>query len=126
MNQDSQDKLRDLFSQIKSDSPSMSFETNLMQRLRNEHKVAIRRQRRLAIYTMIVGVLGAIFVPSLVLHLLGWSIIDVFFNNNVSFFSALVDQKIDPMVLSISIVCLVLLIVDTLIRRFIRKKEEEN
>ncbi len=126
MNQDSQDKLRDLFSQIKSDSPSMSFETNLMQRLRNEHKVAIRRQRRLAIYAMIGGVLGAIFVLSLVLHLFGWSIIDVFFNNNVSFFSALVDQKIDPMVLSISVVCLVLLMIDTLIRRFIRKKEEEN
>lgn len=126
MNQDGDDKLRDVFSHIKSDSPSMSFETNLMQRIRIEHKAAIQKQKRLAIYAMLGGVLAAILVPSLVLYLLGWSIVDVFFNNNVSFFSVLVDMKVDPIILSISVVCLILLMIDTLVRRFIRKKEEGN
>lgn len=126
MNQDNRDQLRDLFSHIKSDSPSMSFETNLMQRIRAEHKIAVRRNKRVAIGAMAGGVLAMIVLPSFVLYLLGWNILDVFMNADVSFVGVLMEIKIDPMMLSISSVCLVLLMVDTLVRRHIRKKEEEK
>lgn len=126
MKKDKQDKLKGVFSQIKSESPSMGFESNLMQQIRIAHQLAERKKKRLALLSMVVAVLSMILLPTIVLRFLGWSLLDVLTNSDVTLLSAFSSIKIDPMILSVSVVCLVLLIVDLLVRRYINQKEEEN
>lgn len=126
MKKDEQDKLREIFSQIKSESPSMSFESNLMKQIRIAHQLAERKKKRWALISMIVAIVGMTLLPIITLRLLGWSMLDVLANSSVTLWSTLMSMKIDPMILSISVVCLALLIVDLLVRKHINKKEEQN
>lgn len=126
MKKDEQDKLREIFSQIKSESPSMSFESNLMKQIRIAHQLAERKKKRWALLSMVVAIVGITLLPIITLRLLGWSMLDVLANSSVTLWSTLISMKIDPMILSISVVCLALLIVDLLVRKHINKKEEEN
>lgn len=126
MKKDEQDKLREIFSQMKSESPSMSFESNLMKQIRIAHQLAERKKKRWALLSMAVAIIGMILLPAITLRLLGWSMLEVLTNSSVALWSTLMSMKIDPMILSISVVCLALLIVDLLVRKHINKKEEQN
>lgn len=124
---DNKDKLRDLFDNIKLDSPSMSFENKLMQQIYAEQRLIEKKRNRLSKLTMILGSITVIIIPIVVLYFMGWPILDEiksigqYFNS-----SSAIKYNTDSNLISIPIICFILLIVDLIIRKHLMNKKKDN
>ena len=106
------DFLKDIFSEIKPENPSGNFLNNLMARVEKE---AIKQRRKKEIYSYLwitAGIVCMIAIPALILFFLK---INISFNLNLSkIFSGV---KIEPSYIIFSLIILLLLIGDTLLRK---------
>ena len=107
------DLLKNLFHEIKPEDTSGDFMKNLMACVEKE---TIKQQRKMQIYNyfgIAAGITGIIVIPALVLFLFK---IDISFNINLSgIFSAV---HIEPSYIGFAVIILLLLIGDTLLRKF--------
>lgn len=119
------DRLDTIYSAMKLDSPSMSFENNLMQRIYKHQQLVERRRSRFTLVVMLLGAVSVVIVPLIVLHLLGWSVVGSTKETKDAFMDVVYSINNGSLVLSVSFVCLFLMLMDSIIRRYIYKKENK-
>lgn len=120
-----EDKLRGLFQKMKLDEPSIAFENKLMERI---HAIEKEKEKRGIVRSYVAvacGVVAVLGIPSLIFWLLG---LKLPFDSATEFGLDFAFPKltIDPLIVSIVGVALILLIGDTLIRKRIKHKKEEE
>lgn len=111
------DKLKDIFCEVKLESPSINFEQNLMNKIQmislEQKKKTIRNTKWKDILSITGGILVIIAIPIIIFNLLGWNLkgyLNFSSNNNY--------------LISVALITLVLLISDTLIRKYIINKKD--
>jgi len=129
MNSNDIDKLKNLFRQIELKEPSSEFEQKLMfevHQLAHKERIRLIIKKRLVIAVSILcGIASIIILPSLVFHFTGWSL-----QANLSDIKSLFPEKLpylqfDPMIICVSVIALMLLISDTLIRKKINQNKHK-
>lgn len=118
-----EDKLRSLFQNMKLDEPSTTFESKLMGRIYVIEKKKERREVIRSYIAVACGIVAILGISSLLLWILD---VKLSLPEVLDFDVTLPHLAIDPFIISIAGVVLLLLIGDTLIRKRIREKEENN
>lgn len=120
-----EDKLKGLFQKMKLDEPSIAFENRLMERIYAIEKKKEKREIVRSYVTVACGVVAVLGIPSLIFWLLGLKL-PFGETSEVGLDFTFPKLTIDPLIVSIAGVALVLLIGDTLIRKRIKHKKEEE
>lgn len=128
MKKENNDRLKSLFEEINLEKPSTDFESKLMQRIEFV-AVKTKRQRRLKknlqnTFAIFAGIGSLICLPIVIFRISGWSLGSLFSGAEVS--STLQAVKCDPLLISIPLVVLLLLMSDTIIRKYIWNKHHKD
>lgn len=122
------DKLRSLFQEIKLEEPSSGFESRLMA---NIHVIATKKTKKeiftaktfLAIGGAILGMLG---IPALIFWWMGLPLKPEMQSIKHDYDISMPNLTVDPLVISVAVVCLLLLVGELLIRRRIWEKKHKD
>lgn len=128
MKEEEKDRLRSLFQQIELEEPALGFESRLMQQVK---QVAEEQSRKRSLKNKIMnvlfvalGVCAMIGLPILVLNIMGWTPDER--ADMPDLISTLAGIEFNPLWILLSLTILMLLMLDTLIRkRITRNKHSE-
>ncbi|MDR2955898.1 MAG: hypothetical protein LBV43_12545 [Prevotella sp.] len=126
MKTEDKDKLKSLFQEVKLDEPSSGFESRLMEHIYIVEKKQNRIKNLKSYLALALGILGIIGIPAAIFRLLRFTNQLGYTDINTEFNFTLPHIQFNPGVISIACVVLLLLIVDTLIRRRIWEKKHKE
>lgn len=124
MNTDNKDRLKSLFQEMESDSPSFGFENRLMREIHIKASQKAKKRKLNITLALTAGIIGMLAIPATILWKMGW--IPQAEMQSIKADFTLPNIVFDPFILSIASVALLLLIGDTLIRRKIWEKKQKD
>lgn len=131
MNEIKDDKLKDLFSRMPLDAPSMSFENNLMKKIRAEQLLIERNKKRLSILYVSIGIVAMLVLPIVLLYFMDISILEYIPDTKDYIaeyfqFPIIKINTTQSLYLFITIGATTLLLIDAVIRKLISKRKNKE
>lgn len=123
---DTNDRLKNMFCEIKMENTSDDFMKGLMLRVEKEAVVEAKKKKALIYLSIFSGVAGIILIPFLIFYYLEISIqmSEVRLPNVFLEISSLFSNfKIDPNILGLGLIILILLLVDLIFRKYLDKNK---
>lgn len=117
------DKLKDIFNNIREDSPSMAFERKLIQEIRHRQNLIEKKQQRITLICLATVIATLIIGIIITFSYFGLEISTHSLTNKITLSEIVNQYSIYFMIL---IIGLLLLCVDTLIRTQIKKRESKK
>ncbi len=118
------DKLKNIFHEIKIEDTSADFMKNLM--LRVEKEVVVQKKRKLLINYLLIslGVVSIFLIPTLIINILDIKTISVNFPNIFQSIQTIFENfNIDPKIAGLGLIILLLLLGDSILRKFALHKK---
>ena len=116
----SENKLRELFGEMRLDEPAPDFTENLFLRIEKEVLHEKKKQQWLTVGQVAAGLLGILVLPALAIYLC------TIFLPNFSFSFPAIRLNFDPNLLIIGFSILMLLIIDTLFRMHVGNRTKSD
>ena len=116
----SEDKLRELFSEIPFDEPAPGFTENLLLRIETEVVREKRKQMWITVGQIAAGLTSIIVLPAFAIYLC------TIFLPDYSFSFPKINLDFEPKLLSIAFPILMLLIIDTLLRMHVGNRSKPD
>ncbi len=120
-----EDKLKNMFSEIKTENLSSNFMDNLMLRVEKE-VVAQNKKKYFLNYLLIAsGVAGIFLIPALIIYFTDIEISSIQFPNVLAGLQSIFKNfSIDPRIAGLGLIILLLLLGDLILRKFSAHKKE--
>ena len=116
--QETNDKLKNLFHEVRTENPSTDFMESLMLRIEKE-ALAKRKKKYLLNYLLFAsGIAGIFLIPALIIYFLDIQIEAIKLPNfSLEIQSIFENFSIDPMIIGLGLVVLLLLLGDSILRK---------
>ncbi len=124
MKQADNDKLRELFHEIKIENPSMGFENRLMQQVQQEAVRKDRRQMIVSICWLSVGLLFILTLGVAIFYFMGWTL--GINKIEFDFFAGLRLLNFSPILMAACSAVILLLFGEILISKLRKEKKHED
>ncbi|GHU88514.1 hypothetical protein FACS1894155_03520 [Bacteroidia bacterium] len=119
------DKLKELFHEIKMEKSSDDFMKNLMLRVEKEATIQKKRKIILNYISITIGIASIILIPVLIFYFLNIKITPIQLPDIFSEISSVFENfSIDPNIALLGLVILLLLLGDSILRKFLSRKNE--
>ena len=112
------DKLKNMFHEVRMENPSADFMENLMLRVEKE-ALAKRKKKYILNYLAVAsGIAGIFLIPALIFHFFDIQIKTIKLPNfSLEIQSIFENLSIDPMIIGLGVVVLLLLLGDSILRK---------